>query len=62
MSNYRSMAKRIRDCKDKKQLDKCEDSMTRLYYAGAFTVNQFMRLDSVLVDTHAKIQLEEEGA
>ncbi len=56
MTNYKTMADRIRKCKTDDELKKCERSLTNLYNAGIFTENEFARLDGVIVDTYAKIE------
>jgi hypothetical protein len=50
MTNYASMAKRIRSCKTLADLDRIEKSLTRIYNAGVFSENEFMRLDCLIMD------------
>lgn len=56
MTNYAAMAKRIRECKTHVDFDRVSQSMDRIFEAGVFTTNEFMRLDGLMVDR--KIELE----
>ena len=55
MTNYASMAARIRKAKSWADIVKLESSLVRLYRAGVFTPNELGRLDSLLMDTNAKL-------
>lgn len=50
MSDYKIMSNKIRGAKDVNTLDKLDSSLVNLYNNGIFTVSEFSRLDSVLVD------------
>jgi len=48
-SNYMSAIERIGKIKDFKSLDRLEKSFDRLYRHGIFTVEQFLKLDDLLM-------------
>ena len=48
-SNYMSAVERIGKIKDFKSLDRLEKSFDRLYRNGIFTVEQFLKLDDLLM-------------
>ena len=50
MTNYASMASRIRSCKSRNEFRRVEQSTERVYLAGTLTVNEYSRLDALLVD------------
>lgn len=56
MTNYATMAKRIRKAKTLEDLNKYETSLDNLYKNGILTIAEFSSLDSLIVD--CKIQLE----
>ncbi len=56
MTNYATMAARIRKAESKADLARLESSLTRLYNAGVFTPNELGRLDFLLMDTNAKMK------
>ena len=56
MTNYELMEARIRKAKTRAYIDRLESSLDRLYFAGVFTPNELGRLDSLLMDTKAKIK------
>ena len=55
MTNYAAMAARIRKAKSGADIAKIESSLDRLYSAGVFTPNELGRLDTLLMDTNAKL-------
>jgi len=50
MSNYSSFVKRINQAETYLKLKALEASLDRLYNAGIFTVSEFKRLDSKILD------------
>ena len=52
-SNYMSAIERIGKIKDFKSLDRLEKSFDRLYRHGIFTVEQFLKLDDLLMHKFA---------
>jgi hypothetical protein len=54
MSDYPTMAKRIRACRGRDALDREQRSIDRLFAAGVFTPSQYMRLDVLLMECAAK--------
>jgi hypothetical protein len=54
MSDYPTMAKRIRACRGQEQLNRAQRSIDRLFAAGVFTSAQYMRLDVLLMECAAK--------
>ena len=62
MTNYAAMAARIRKCATPSHLTKCERSLTRLWDNGIFTVSEFTRLDSLLVDMRITLDNPPKGA
>lgn len=56
MTNYASMAKRIRACDCSIALNSASVSMDRLYNAGMFTESEFMRLDDVWTSQSIKLE------
>jgi exonuclease VII large subunit len=50
MSNYQSMAKRIRAAGSGKEMDKIEASLDRLWNAGVFTTREVLRLHVLIMD------------
>ena len=50
MDNYKSALQRINNAKTAKALQKVEAGITRVYNAGFFTENEFMRLDGKILD------------
>ena len=56
MTNYELMEARIRKAKSGADVTSLESSLDRLYFAGVFTPNELGRLDSLLMDTKAKIK------
>ncbi len=55
MTNYSAMAARIRKASSVSDIARLESSVDRLYRAGVFTPNELGRLDSLLMDTNAKL-------
>lgn len=51
-TNYTSAKKRIDKADTKFKLEKLERSLMNLYNAGQFTVNEYKRLDSLIVDKY----------
>lgn len=56
MSNYLTMANRIRACGTLEELAKASKSLVVIYKAGFFTASEFMRLDAVSVDQRILIE------
>lgn len=56
MTNYSAMTARIRKAKSGADVASLESSLDRLYSAGVFTPNELGRLDSLLMDTNAKLK------
>jgi hypothetical protein len=56
MTNYASMAARIRKAASASDISKLEISLVRLYNAGVFTPNELGRLDSLVMDRYAQIE------
>tara|TARA_R110001606_G_C15231120_1_gene635104 strand:+ start:755 stop:931 length:177 start_codon:yes stop_codon:yes gene_type:complete len=50
MTNYQTALRRIANAKTTKDLQKVEVGLTRVYDAGFFTENEFMRLDGKILD------------
>ena len=50
MTNYQTALRRIANAKTKEDLQKVEAGLTRVYDAGFFTENEFMRLDGKILD------------
>jgi len=50
MNNYQSAIKRINNAKTENSLQKVESGITRVYNAGFFTENEFMRLDGKILN------------
>lgn len=50
MNNYQSALQRINNAKTAKALQKVEAGITRVYNAGFFTENEFMRLDGKILN------------
>ena len=48
--NYQSALKRIKNAKTENALQKVEAGITRVYNAGFFTENEFMRLDGKILN------------
>ena len=61
-TTYKSMADRIRNSRTLESLERCYWLMDELYYHGLITVAQLSRLDSIYVDTSAKLQPERFGS
>ena len=55
-SNYKTMADRIRKCKTKTEVDKCETSIANCYNNGVFTTNETSRLYGLTLDQYVKIE------
>jgi ribosomal protein S20 len=56
MTNYVSMSQRIKAATSEEDLAKLEKSLDRLYNAGIFSVNEFSRLDSLILKRYAQIE------
>lgn len=56
MTNYQSAKKRIDKADTKLKLEKLERSFMNLYNAGQFTVNEYSRLDSLIVDKYITLE------
>jgi len=50
MTNYQTALRRIANAKTTTDLQKVEAGLTRVYDAGFFTENEFMRLDGKILD------------
>lgn len=50
MTNYQTALRRIANAKTTADLQKVEAGLTRVYDAGFFTENEFMRLDGKILD------------
>ena len=50
MTNYQTALRRIANAKTKEDLQKVVAGLTRVYDAGFFTENEFMRLDGKILD------------
>lgn len=50
MTNYATFTARIRKAKTIADCDKLDRSAQNLYEAGAFTVNEYGRIDGLIVD------------
>jgi len=50
MDNYKSALQRINNAKTAKALQKAEVGIERVYNAGFFTENEFMRLDGKILN------------
>lgn len=59
MTNYASMAQRIRECTTLDALHKSSLSMDRLYNVGIFTESEFMRLDDRWCEQSYKVKHEQ---
>ena len=60
-TTYKSMADRIRNSRTLEALERCYWMMDELYFHGLITVDQLSRLDSIYVETSAKLQAERFG-
>ena len=56
MSDYQTMAQRIRSSTSSAMLDQCDKSLDRLWNNGIFTTNEFQRLDSLVIDMRIKLE------
>lgn len=50
------MSKRIKACKDRESLNKCETALSRVYEAGCFTTGEFRRLDMMIFNRQISIK------
>ena len=57
MTNYQTMAQRINKADTLVALAKVESSLDRIFNAGIFTVNEYSKLDSKIVDKQIAIEL-----
>jgi len=57
MTNYQTMAQRINKADTLVALDKVESSLDRIFNAGIFTVNEYSKLDSKIVDKQVAIEV-----
>lgn len=56
MTNYQSAKRRIDKAGTKLKLEKLERSFMNLYNAGQLTVNEYKRLDSLIVDKYITLE------
>lgn len=54
MTNYASMAKRIRSCKSSDEFARADRSLDRLYNAGIFSVSEYSRLTVLIMEREAR--------
>jgi len=57
MSDYQTMAQRINKADTLAALAKVESSLDRIFNAGIFTVNEYSKLDSKIVDKQVAIEV-----
>jgi ribosomal protein S20 len=57
MSNYQTMAQRINTADTLEALNKVEASLDRIFNNGIFTVNEYSKLDSKIVDKQVAIEV-----
>ena len=57
MTNYQTMVQRINQSNTLEALVKVESSLDRIFNAGIFTVNEYSKLDSKIVDRQIVIEL-----
>ena len=48
-TNYKTMTNRVRKAKTTEDIKKIETSLDRLYNAGIFTPNEYMRIDKLIM-------------
>ena len=57
MTNYQAMVQRINQANTVEALAKVESSLDRIFNSGIFTVNQYSKLDSKIVDKQIAIEV-----
>jgi|DEB0MinimDraft_6_1074348.scaffolds.fasta_scaffold57153_1 ribosomal protein S20 len=57
MTNYQAMVQRINQANTVEALAKVELSLDRIFNSGIFTVNQYSKLDSKIVDKQIAIEV-----
>lgn len=57
MTNYKSLAEKIRKCNTAKELLVMEKKLDKLFNSGNFSTTQFSRLDNLIVEQHIKYNL-----
>lgn len=57
MTNYQAMVQRINQANTIETLAKVESSLDRIFNSGIFTVNQYSKLDSKIVDKQIAIEV-----
>lgn len=56
MTNYKSFVYRIKEAQSNHDLKALEKSLDRLFNAGIFTVNEYSRLDNLIMIKFYKIE------
>lgn len=56
MSNYKTFSQRVKTANSIDELKGLEIALVRLYNASVFTVSQFKRLDSLILDKYIELE------
>ena len=59
-TTFAEAARRLRECKTQKEVEKRETINAALYYSGAITVREYSRLAGLEMEIITKIELDNE--